>query len=147
AAELRVVLISGEPGIGKTRLAASAANRAYERGATVLYGACDEHLGVPYQPYVDALLEYARRAPLDGLASALGSDPGAFALLAPTLATHLPVGPTLWASSDPQAEQHRLFEAVAGWLEAMSAAEPVVLVLDDLQWASRATVALTAFLA
>jgi DNA-binding SARP family transcriptional activator len=144
--DLRVVLISGEPGIGKTRLAASAGDRAYERGATVLYGACDEHLGVPYQPYVDALVEYARRAPLDGLASSLGDDPGAFALLAPTLAPHLPVGPALWASSDPQAEQHRLFEAVAGWWSALSATAPLVFVLDDMQWASRATITLTAFL-
>ncbi|TMD98550.1 MAG: adenylate/guanylate cyclase domain-containing protein, partial [Chloroflexi bacterium] len=52
---LRTVLIAGEPGVGKTRLAAEIASRAHSRGATVLGGRCDEDMGVPYQPFVEAL--------------------------------------------------------------------------------------------
>jgi hypothetical protein len=50
AGERRVALLAGEPGVGKTRLAAELASQAYEQGATVLAGRCDEDLGVPDQP-------------------------------------------------------------------------------------------------
>ena len=59
----RVVLLSGEPGIGKTTLAADLAQRACEEGSTVLYGRCDEDIGVPYQPFVEALGYYVTSAP------------------------------------------------------------------------------------
>jgi DNA-binding SARP family transcriptional activator len=142
----RLITIVGEPGIGKTRLAIEAANVARARGATVLYGSYDEHLDVPYQAYVEALGEFARRAPLDALASTLGDDAGALVQLIPGLAPYLPVGPAIWATSDPSAEQHRLFEAVVSWLRALSTANPVVLVIDDMQWASRAATLLTGYL-
>src|SRR5581483_666443 len=51
----RAVLIAGEPGVGKTRLAGEWSQRAYEQGAVVLYGRCDEDLGAPYQPFAEAL--------------------------------------------------------------------------------------------
>ncbi|HEY0397760.1 MAG TPA: adenylate/guanylate cyclase domain-containing protein, partial [Acidimicrobiia bacterium] len=54
AGELRVALLAGEPGVGKTRLAAELAGRVHDEGATVLAGRCDEDLGVPYQPFVEA---------------------------------------------------------------------------------------------
>ena len=49
------VLIAGEPGVGKTRLAGEWSRQAYEQGAVVLYGRCDEDLGAPYQPFAEAL--------------------------------------------------------------------------------------------
>src|SRR6202044_360077 len=48
-------LIAGEPGVGKTRLAGEWSRQAYEQGAVVLYGRCDEDLGAPYQPFAEAL--------------------------------------------------------------------------------------------
>jgi len=55
AAGSRAVLIAGEPGVGKTRLAGEWSRQAYEQGALVLYGRCDEDLGAPYQPFAEAL--------------------------------------------------------------------------------------------
>ena len=63
AGELRVALLAGEPGVGKTRLAAELAGRVHDDGATVLAGRCDEDLGVPYQPFVEALRHYVDHAP------------------------------------------------------------------------------------
>ena len=143
SAGARLVVLTGEPGIGKTRLAAHVAASAVDRDTSVLYGRCDDGLGAPYQPFVEALKEFTTRAPLDTLAANLGSDPGALVNLAPELAPYLPVGPTVWASPDPAAEQLRLFDAVAGWLRALTADGPVLLVLDDMQWAARSTAMLT----
>jgi class 3 adenylate cyclase len=63
AGNRRAVLVSGEPGIGKTRLLTEAALAAHAAGGTVLYGRCDEELALPYQPFVEALRHYvaARR--------------------------------------------------------------------------------------
>src|SRR4029450_5445336 len=58
AGRRQVVMVSGEPGIGKTRLATHAALRAHADGATVLYGRCDEDLGVASQPWLYAPRHY-----------------------------------------------------------------------------------------
>jgi class 3 adenylate cyclase/tetratricopeptide (TPR) repeat protein len=63
----RVALIAGEPGIGKTRLAAEIARMAHGSGATVLYGRCDDELGVPFQPFVEALQYYVEQSVRSGL--------------------------------------------------------------------------------
>ena len=55
AGGVRPVLIAGEPGVGKTRLAGEWSQQAYAQGAAVLYGRCDEDLGAPYQPFAEAL--------------------------------------------------------------------------------------------
>jgi DNA-binding SARP family transcriptional activator len=52
---MHAVLIAGEPGVGKTRLAGEWSRQAYQQGAIVLYGRCDEDLGAPYQPFAEAL--------------------------------------------------------------------------------------------
>src|SRR5207249_9492343 len=58
AGERRVALLAGEPGIGKTRLAVELAGQVRDSGGVVLAGRCDEDLGVPYQPFVEALRHY-----------------------------------------------------------------------------------------
>src|SRR5688572_10307026 len=62
AGERRVALLAGEPGIGKTRLAVELAGAIRESGGIVLAGRCDEDLGVPYQPFVEALRHYVSGA-------------------------------------------------------------------------------------
>src|SRR5208283_2221628 len=67
----RIALLAGEPGIGKTRLAAELAREAHADGSLVLYGRCDEDLGAPYQPWVQALSHYAMHTSLEELRAQL----------------------------------------------------------------------------
>ncbi|MCA1845198.1 MAG: AAA family ATPase, partial [Actinobacteria bacterium] len=141
AGERRVVLVSGEAGVGKTRLVAEAAARFHDEGTVVLFGRCEEELGVPYQPFAEALADYVAAAPPEDLAAQLGSLGGELSRLVPSLATQVPgLAPPL--SAEPETERYRLFEAVRELLVAVAETAPVVLVLDDLHWAARPTLAL-----
>jgi class 3 adenylate cyclase len=131
----RAVFICGEPGIGKTRLAAEAARVAYEHGAIVLYGRCDEGLNVPHQPFVEALDYYFTRA--DHLEA--GAYPGELSRVSSRVRMRIPNAPEP-TSADPELQQHNLFEAMSSWLAGLAHQSPVVLVVDDVHWASRPTV-------
>ncbi|HET9773186.1 MAG TPA: AAA family ATPase [Acidimicrobiia bacterium] len=137
----RVALIGGEPGVGKTRLAAQVVRTVHAEGATVLTGRCDEALGVPYQPFVEALRQFAGQLTDGDLVSRLGRSVGELAQLAPGLIGLVPGVPQP-VRSDPETERYRLFNAVAEWLSAASAERPLLLVLDDLQWATPPTLLL-----
>ena len=134
----RVVLIAGEPGIGKTRLAAETAQLAHAGGAIVLYGRSDEEMGVPFQPFVEALGYFVTHSPPDGLRDRLGRHAGELVRLVPELAERLHGLPAL-LRSDPETERYRLFDAVTAWLVAAAAERPLVIVLDDLHWAPKPT--------
>jgi tetratricopeptide (TPR) repeat protein len=131
------VLLAGEPGAGKTRTAAEIARVAHGEGAVVLYGRCEEDLGVPYQPFVEALEWQVRHDP----ATPLGRLPGELVRLLPDLDRVVPDLPRP-APSDARTEEYRLFEAVASWLAAASSARGLVLVVDDLHWAAKPTLSL-----
>ena len=132
AGACRAVLLCGEPGIGKTRTAAETAQAAFDEGALVLYGRCDEDVGAPYQPFAEALDWYTAH---DGQ-PVLGRHPGELVRLQPLLRSRVE-GLAAPVSSDPRSEEYLLFEAVRSWLVELSRGQPVVLVLDDLHWASR----------
>jgi len=142
AGEPRIVLVAGEPGIGKTRLLAEACRAAHERGAWVLYGRCDEEPLAPYQPFVEALGRLVRAgvAPLD-----LGSGRAELARLVPELGG--PDEPSTTARAEDGGARYRLFEAVAALLAAAAERAPTVLVLDDLHWAEEPTLLLLRHLA
>ena len=133
------VLIAGEPGVGKTRLAGEWSRHAYDQGAVVLYGRCDEDLGAPYQPFAEALralipcLGASRLQGLRGVEALLPLVPGLTDVL-PDLAA-----PT---RADPDSERYALFDAVVAVLGVASTSAPVVLILDDLHWAAKPTLLL-----
>jgi class 3 adenylate cyclase/tetratricopeptide (TPR) repeat protein len=135
--ERRVAALAGEPGIGKTRLAVALAAAVRGLGGVVLAGRCDEDLGVPYQPFVEALRHYVTRAP----ERRLGRYPGELARLLPDLAQSVDGLPEP-LRSDPETERYRLFDAVAAWLADLSTEAPVLLVLDDLHWGAKPTLQL-----
>jgi DNA-binding SARP family transcriptional activator len=141
----RVVLFSGEAGIGKTRLAAEAARHAHARGWTVLYGRCDDGVRTPFQPFVDTLEFFVEHTSDEVLADRLGSRAGELSRLVPALTTRrLDLESPL--HSDPETERYQLFQAVADWLRASASNRPVMLVLDDLQWAAPPTLLLLRYL-
>ncbi|OBK93883.1 BTAD domain-containing putative transcriptional regulator, partial [Mycobacterium sp. 1165178.9] len=133
------VLIAGEPGVGKTRLAGEWSRQAYDQGALVIYGRCDEDLGAPYQPFAEALralvpcLGSSRLRGLRGAEALLPLVPGLTDLV-PDLAAP--------ARADPDTERYALFDAVVALLGLASGSAPVVLVLDDLHWAAKPTLLL-----
>lgn len=135
----QAVLIAGEPGVGKTRLAGEWSRQAYEQGAVVLYGRCDEDLGAPYQPFAEALrslvpcLGSKRLRGLRGVESLLPLIPGLTDEL-PDLAAP--------ARADADTERYALFDAVVALLGVASKSAPVVLILDDLHWAAKPTLLL-----
>jgi class 3 adenylate cyclase len=139
--ERRMVLVAGEPGVGKTRLGAELARQVHDEGGTVLAGRCDEDLGVPFQPFVEALRHLVEHADPDELPKRLGRHAGELERLLPGLRDRLPDAPPV-LQSDPETEQYRLFESVTAWLAACSQDEPVLMILDDLQWAAKPTLLL-----
>jgi DNA-binding SARP family transcriptional activator len=137
----RLLLLGGEPGIGKSRLMAEFAQRVHAEGATVLFGRCDEGMGVPYQPFVEALGRYLRETP----SPVLGRLAGELARLVPEVAERAH-GLPLPLRSDPETERYRLFEAVTAWLCAVAETRPVLFALDDLHWATKPTLLLLSHL-
>ena len=108
----RLALLSGEPGIGKSRLSAHAAMEARADGAAVLYGGTDRELGVPYGPWVEALSHYVRNAPERVLQSHVERHGGEVARLAPALGDRLLDVPAP-TETDPDTERYLLWGAVA----------------------------------
>jgi DNA-binding SARP family transcriptional activator len=131
------VVLAGEAGIGKTRLASELARAVHREGALVLYGRCDEGLAVPYQPFVEALRPYARALGLDALRAELGH-------LAPELGRLLPELSGLGepVRGDPESQRFAMFEAIAALIEAMTQEQEALLILDDLHWAATPTLLL-----
>ena len=142
ATDRRLLLIAGEPGVGKSALAAELARRVHEEtGAVVLHGACDEELRPPYQPFVQALRHLVRHAPTATLESYVRRHGGDLSLLVPDLVDRLGRVPTPRTTAE-SSDRYLLFSAVSGLLEDVGAETPVVVVLDDLHWADRGTLLL-----
>lgn len=143
----RVVIVAGEAGVGKTRLLSEFEARARARGARVLEGAClDLGAGaLPYGPFVEVLRELVRSTEAARLPALLGPARAEITRLVPELAGRS-------AQLQPAGEfdasaQSRLFELTLGILERVADQAPLVLMIEDLQWADRASLDLLAFLA
>jgi eukaryotic-like serine/threonine-protein kinase len=136
----QLILLAGEPGIGKTRLASEFARVRSASAATVLAGRCDEEALVPYQPFVEALSWYVHVCPERDLRAQLAAIGGGAELgpLIPEVRRRVPDLPTQPAMN-PEGQRYRLFEAVAGLLAQASLVRPIILMFDDLHWADKPT--------
>ncbi|HSR94300.1 MAG TPA: AAA family ATPase [Solirubrobacterales bacterium] len=142
----RVALLSGEPGVGKSRLAREFAGQAAADGVLVLYGACDAVVRTPYGPFVEALDRLARVIEAEELRAALGAGGGELTRLLPDLPTLVGELPAP-VEADPDTERHRLHTAVADLLANVSRGRPILLVLEDGHWADAPTLFLLRHLA
>jgi DNA-binding SARP family transcriptional activator/tetratricopeptide (TPR) repeat protein/KaiC/GvpD/RAD55 family RecA-like ATPase len=140
AGQTRLALLVGEPGVGKTRLAAEFAEKVHGSGGLVLYGRADEEALLPHQPFVEALRQLVTHEDA-ALAAAAEQDREILWRLLPDLA---PPGHMFEAGTrdEDQTLRYRLFEAVTALLGAATRRSPVLLVLDDLHWADKPTLLL-----
>jgi eukaryotic-like serine/threonine-protein kinase len=135
------VLLAGEPGIGKTRLAEELEPDALQRGARVLWGRCYEGEGAPpFWPWIEILRAAARTQPADQMQADLGEGTAQLLRLVPEVSRLVPArdgtAPDEPAERpDPAQARFRLFEAITAMLTAQAERRPTVLVLDDLHWA------------
>jgi predicted ATPase len=142
-----VLLVTGEAGVGKSRLVEETAAAAVRGGGRVLRGRCTQgELSAPYAPWAEAIRQLVRDAPPQMLYTALGSHAAEVARLVPEIVER--VGPAPVGSGvDPNQALLKLLEGVVGLLTNLASEAPVVLVLDDLQWADSASTTLLLFLA
>ena len=139
-----LVLLTGEGGIGKTRLLAELAAGA--EGFAVLYGRCDEEELVPFGPWIEMLgahLAGVDDAELPGL---LGHEAGDLARLLPELRSRV-TGLEEPSPTDPETERRRLFSAVEALVTRLAERSPLILMIDDLHWADRSSLLLGRHLA
>lgn len=116
-------------------------NKLSRGGGSVLTGRCDEEALVVYQPFIEALRGHFAQSPEDLSASEFSHLVSDLAVLVPELGTRKRILVTK-SKGDPEAERFRLFEAVATFLATVSLTRPTLIILDDLQWADRASLLL-----
>jgi DNA-binding winged helix-turn-helix (wHTH) protein/tetratricopeptide (TPR) repeat protein len=134
--------ISGEPGIGKTRLCTELAAEAQARGVAVLIGRCAEHEAVTYLPFVEILESLVASAPSPELLRTIVGDEGPeLALLLPKLRRVLTGLPPPLELSPLQARRN-LFNAVVDFITRATGRRATLLILEDLHWADESTLSL-----
>ncbi|MGA8256370.1 MAG: AAA family ATPase [Nocardioides sp.] len=141
----QLVLIGGEPGIGKTRLVTDHATAVHAAGGTVLYGSVSDGFGVPYQPWIESLgrvVDGIGAGFLEAYVAAAGPD---LVRLLPQLQRRIRGLPAP-TRSDGETERYLLMEALTRFMHAVAQRNPVLLVLDDLHWADKPTLLLLAHL-
>ena len=141
----QILLVSGEPGVGKTRLLREIITQSEVMGAQVLGSASYAEGGPPYSPFKQILREVLPKASQNGFN--LPNDVVADLLsLAPEFRTQYPDIPPNPAE-DPQSDQHRLFESFFVFMAALSQHTPLLVYLDDAHWADSGSLGLFRHLA
>ncbi len=129
----QMALVSGEAGIGKSRLAQELASGA-SRTMTVMWGRCvQDNASPPYWPWAQIIGSFAERCSASTLRRVLGIAAGPLQLIVPQLGERLrlPAAPTI------ETNRFQLFSAVHTFLQRASRHAPILLILEDLHWADQ----------
>jgi len=147
AGQPRIVLLTGEPGIGKTRTAQEFVEHARQSNALALWGRCPEEPGAPpYWPWLQLIRRYVALHDEQVSRQTMGSAATQIAALDPEL-IHLSLteGAPAPADTDTVKARFRLFDSIAGFWQRATARQPLLLVLDDLHWADTPSLRLLEF--
>lgn len=142
-----VVLIGGEPGVGKTRLAEEVALRAQQKGMLNFAGHCFEmEAAIPYAPFVEILEATAETIPADTFREVMGDSAPELARFAPQIRKMFPDIPP---SADLPGEEDRryTFNSISRYMRRSATLRPIILILDDLHWGDESTLLLLEHLA
>ncbi len=143
-----LVMVVGEPGIGKTALCEQLATYAAIRGGRALVGHCYQEgsLSLPYLPFVEAIRSYVLARDAEPLGQELGAGATEVARIVSEVRDKVqveprPAGgdPSTGSGQSPEDDRWRLYQGVTGFLRSAGDAQPLLLVLEDLHWADRGT--------
>jgi tetratricopeptide (TPR) repeat protein len=144
----RLFLVAGEPGIGKTRLLGELAAHAPRREARVLWGRCWEGEGAPaYWPWVQIVRSHVRIHDAERLRSEMGAGAADIAQIVPEVYERLPGLTPPTPIAEPEHARFRLFDSITAFFKNAAQADPLVVILDDLHCADKASLLLLQFLA
>ncbi|MEO8461997.1 MAG: AAA family ATPase, partial [Chloroflexota bacterium] len=148
AGQPSLLLVAGEAGVGKTRLLSEFASRAEADGVRMLIGGCLDvgEGGLPFGPFTEALKGLANTLGREAITSIFGSSGPALAGLISNIDDVMAAGATVTSPNGQASRQVRVFDAVLDVLGRLSAASPVLLILEDLHWADGSTRDLLRFL-
>jgi class 3 adenylate cyclase/tetratricopeptide (TPR) repeat protein len=137
-----VVLVGGEPGVGKTSLVRQLIKEAQQQGAVALFGRCYESEGtVPYSPFVETTEQILELVPPEWVREDLGDAAAEVARMVPALRQRFPdIGEPL--DLPPEQQRRYFFNAITDFITRGSARLPLLLVADDVHWADEATLLL-----
>ena len=143
----RLVMLAGEPGIGKTRTTQELATYAETQGAQVLWGWCYEEEGAPpYWPWVQPIRAYVLQRDPEVLSSQMGPGAAVIAEIVPGIREKIPGMDPPPALESPEQSRFRLFDSITTFLKTAASSRPIMLVLDDLHWADQPSLLLLQFL-
>ncbi|MCH7801742.1 MAG: protein kinase, partial [Chloroflexi bacterium] len=144
----RMVMLVGEPGIGKTRTAQELTTYAGLRGAQVLWGRSLENRGAPpYWPWIQVIRSYVQEREPNQLSTEMGSGAADIAEIVSDVKERLPGLQPATPLGDPEQERFRLFDSITTFLKNASRSKPLVVILDNLHWADKPSLLLLEFLA
>lgn len=136
---LLVTAVTGEAGVGKSRLVAELARQTHARGGHVLHGACFEDVRSPYDPFIQALARDAAAGPESEAIRRAGPDAAVLGELVPELGAAVGWAPA--RGLEPAVRQVRVLRGILGYLLRAAAKAPLLLVVEDLHWGAASTLA------